>query len=173
METRLNKKVDAFVQQFKEEICVKIRDLCIEDDAISHELMTFIYEYKSLTFDSSDINKRKREKNTIPKYNRCSAKRANNEQCTRRKKDDGEYCGTHSKGLPHGIVNFESEQNAKGHKKVEVFSVDIKGILYFVDNCNNVYDTEDIVENKINPAIIAKCEVSEDNDEYSIANFYT
>lgn len=175
METRLNKKLETFLQQFKEDICVKINELDINNMNKSHDLMTYIYEYKPIYFVSTDINKRKREKNTIPKYNRCSAKRANNEQCTRRKKDDCEFCGTHAKGLPHGIINFqdeETEQKSKSHKKIEVFTVDIKGIIYYIDEYNNVYDTEDIVENIINPRIIAKCEKINDTGEYSITNFY-
>jgi len=41
-------------------------------------------------------------------------------------------------------------------KKVEVNAVDIKGIVYYLDNDGNVYDTEDIVSNNKNPRIIAK-----------------
>lgn len=175
METRLNKKLESFLQQFKEDTCIKINELDFNDKSKAHDLMTYIYEYKLIHFVSADINKRKREKNTIPKYNRCSAKRANDEQCTRRKKDDCEFCGTHAKGLPHGIINFndeETEQKSKSHKKIEVFTVDIKGIIYYIDENNNVYDTEDIVENIINPRIIAKCELSDIAKEYSITNFY-
>jgi hypothetical protein len=34
--------------------------------------------------------------------------------------------------------------------------VDIKGIIYFIDHLKNVYKTEDILEEKENPRIIAK-----------------
>ena len=40
----------------------------------------------------------------VPSSERCMAKRANGEQCTRRKKQDSCYCGTHTKGTPHGTV---------------------------------------------------------------------
>jgi hypothetical protein len=31
------------------------------------------------------------------------------------------------------------------------------GIVYYIDNENNVYKTEDILEGKINPLVIGKC----------------
>ena len=33
----------------------------------------------------------------------------------------------------------------------------IKGIVYYIDKFNNVYKTEDILEGRENPRIIAKC----------------
>lgn len=171
MEKRLNKKMDAHLQQFKEEIRREIDDLDILiDDKIS-SLLNFIYDYKGLKFDTTDLQKRKRVKNSIPKFDRCSACRANGEQCTRRRKGDFEFCGTHTKGTPHGIIDTNGTSNpSRNTQKIEVWTVDIKGILYYIDNFNNVYQTEDIVENKVNPSIIAKY-VKDDNDVYSIPEF--
>ena len=64
-------------------------------------LLEFIYDYPSLEFSKEDFEKRRRIKNQVPISDRCTAKRANGEQCTRRKKDACEYCGTHAKGTPH------------------------------------------------------------------------
>ena len=171
MEKRLNKKMDAHLQLFKEEIRREIDDLDIAiDDKIS-SLLNFIYDYKGLKFETTDLHKRKRVKNSIPKFDRCSARRANGEQCTRRRKDDFEFCGTHTKGTPHGIVDANGSPNPSTNtQKIEVWTVDIRGILYYIDNCNNVYQTEDIVENKVNPSIIAKY-VKDENDVYSIPEF--
>jgi len=44
-------------------------------------------------------------------------------------------------------------------KKMEVFAQEIRGILYYIDAFQNVYNTEDIMMNKENPAIIAKYEI--------------
>jgi hypothetical protein len=38
-----------------------------------------------------------------------------------------------------------------------VFAEEIFGIVYYIDKQNNVYKTEDILEGKENPKIIAKC----------------
>jgi hypothetical protein len=49
---------------------------------------------------------------------------------------------------------------------VEVFAEEIFGIVYYIDKFNNVYKTEDIVEGKQNPQIIAK--YVKNNNRYTI-----
>ena len=65
----------------------------------------YIYEYPRLVICKEDLIKRKRIKNSIPCLNRCSAKRADGDQCTRRRKDGCDFCGTHAKGTPHGLIS--------------------------------------------------------------------
>ena len=50
--------------------------------------------------------------------------------------------------------------------KLEVSAIDIKGIVYYIDNNSNVYDTSDILANKKNPRVIANYE--RNGDEYVI-----
>ena len=52
-------------------------------------------------------------------------------------------------------------------KKIEIWAQDIKGIVYYIDQDFNVYNTKDIFENKIDPRIIAKWEKN-DKGEYVI-----
>ena len=105
--------------------------------------------------ETEDFTKRKRIKNKIPLGDRCCAKRANGEQCTRRKKSDQDnYCGTHMKGVPHGSINVVVSDFV-GVKK-EVWVEEIGGIMYYLDNNNNIYNTEDVMSNRENPKIIAK-----------------
>jgi hypothetical protein len=134
----------------------------------SSEIMNFIYQYNNFELTKEDFMKRKRVKNMVPVYERCCAKRANGQQCTRRKKDECQYCGTHSKGTPHGIMN--ENETVSTVTKVEVSAIDIKGIVYYLDNDGNVYDTEDIISNKKNPRIIAKYE--KHGDVYSIPSLF-
>jgi len=130
--------------------------------------LQYIYDFERLSFTKEDFQKRKRIKNFVPIFDRCCAKRATSEQCTRRKKDGSEYCGTHMKGTPHGIVDLQNELIATT-QKIEVYAQDIQGIIYYIDNNNNVYQAEDIISNKINPKIIAK--YVRNGDEYSIPEF--
>jgi hypothetical protein len=169
MERRLNKKVETYVTNFKDNIREKITQLSIanEEDKIN-QLLQFIYDYDRLTFNKDDFVKRKRVKNFVPIFDRCCAKRATNEQCTRRKKEGSEYCGTHLKGTPHGIIDTQNEEKVN-IQKIEVWAQDIQGIIYYIDNFNNVYQAEDIVVNKINPKIIAK--YIKNGDNYSIPEF--
>jgi GH25 family lysozyme M1 (1,4-beta-N-acetylmuramidase) len=96
---------------------------------------------------------------------RCLSKRSDGEQCSRRKKEGCDFCGTHSKGSPHG--NFVQDNVIM--KKVEVWAQEIGGIIYYIDNEMNVYKTEDIINNKTNPAIVAKYQ--KNGEIYSILDF--
>ena len=145
MERRLNKKINDYVHNFKTELVEKIKTTQTTSSEMM-ELINYVYQFDNLEINKDDLMKRKRVKSTVPVYDRCCAKRANGEQCTRRKKEDCQYCGTHTKGTPHGILN--DSESAPTTKKVDVQAIDIKGIIYYLDNNNNVYDTEDIVSNK-------------------------
>ena len=46
---------------------------------------------------------------------------------------------------------------------------DFSGIIYYIDDIENVYDTVDIHNNKTNPKVIAKYTV--DNGVYKIPQF--
>jgi len=117
-----------------------------------------------------DFLKRKRVKNNVPHCDRCLALRANNEQCSRRKKDDNDYCGTHMKGVPYGVVSGVSS-NVSELRKIEVWAQDIKGIIYFIDKTGNVYDPQHVHQNLKNPNIIAKWE-KDSQGNYSIPDIF-
>lgn len=154
MEKNINKRIDSYITQFKNDMWQKIASTGFSEKDKVNELLEFMYEYTKLSLTKEDFSKRKRVKNCIPELNRCNALRANGEQCTRQRKDNCEYCGTHSKG---GIVGNTTSSTSKNEiqKKIEVFAQDINGIVYYIDNNENVYKTEDILEEKTNPAIIA------------------
>lgn len=81
-----------------------------------------------------------------PEKNRCTAKRPNDTQCTRRCKIGIQFCGSHSK---NAFI-----EPADGIVVHEVTAVDIGGIVHYVDD-HNVYKTEDVLRNVVNPAIVA------------------
>lgn len=168
MERRLNKKLENYITSFKDDIRDKATQMGFLENNGSNELLQFIYDYNRLSFNKEDFMKRKRVKNFVPIFDRCCAKRATNEQCTRRKKEGNEYCGTHMKGTPHGIMNTQNEVKINT-QKIEVWAQEIQGIIYYIDNFNNVYQAEDIVINKINPKIIAK--YIKNGEVYSIPEF--
>lgn len=155
MERRINKQLEQYISTFKNNIKEKSEELGIKNEQMNH-LIQYIFDYDRLTLSKDDFMKRKRVKNVVPHFDRCCAKRANGEQCTRRRKDEtGEYCGTHMKGTPHGIIDDQNEVK-QTTQKIEVWAQDIQGIIYYIDKSGNVYQAEDIVNNKINPNIIAK-----------------
>jgi hypothetical protein len=165
MDKKLNKRVEIYLSSFKSHI----KDLILKQDlekSIATNLIESVYNYERLEFTKEDVSKRKRIKNSIPGLNRCNAKRANCEQCTRKQKEGYTFCGTHVKGTPHGVITSNEGFDEK-IIKWEVYAEDINGIVYYIDKCNNIYKTEDILNNKQNPEIIAKCEKL-DNGKYTI-----
>ena len=168
MEKRLNKKLEVWISGFKDNIREKANQIGISKNDQTNQLIQYIYDYDRLTFGKEDFQKRKRVKNVVPFFDRCCAKRASNEQCTRRKKDGIEYCGTHMKGTPHGIIDNQNESKPNT-QKIEVWAQDIQGIIYYIDKAYNVYQAEDIIINKLNPKIIAK--YIKNGDVYSIPEF--
>jgi len=157
MERKLNIKVEQYLTSFKNSIRDNIAEMNIEDSDKVDAFLNYIYNYERLIIDKDDLSNRKRVKNVVPFFDRCCSKRANNEQCSRRKKEGFEYCGTHLKGTPHGIVNITNGAiDEPTTQKLEVWAQDIQGIVYYLDKNMNVYQIEDIVSNKQNPRIIAK-----------------
>lgn len=155
MERRINKKIENYLSDFKENVRTKAVELAPKDPSL-HQLVQYIYDYERLNLCKEDFMKRKRVKNVVHLSDRCCAKRANGEQCTRRRKDDTtEFCGTHLKGTPHGVCDFNEEAKPQG-QKIEVWAQDIQGIVYYIDKASNVYQVEDIMQGKVNPKIIAK-----------------
>ena len=168
MEKRLNRKVESYITTFKDSIREKVTQMGLTKCEQMNQLLQYIYDYDRLSFAKEDFQKRKRVKNFVPIYDRCCAKRASDEQCTRRKKEGCEYCGTHLKGTPHGVIDTQVEQTSTT-QKIEVYAQDIQGLIYYIDKNNNVYQAEDIVSNKVNPKIIAK--YVKNGENYSIPEF--
>lgn len=161
MEKKIQAKANDYVDNFKNSL-IETFAKCSLEESDKVVLENFLNDYPTLNFDKTDFQRRKRVKNFVPMYERCIAKRANGERCTRRRKDEMEFCGTHSKGQPHGVIS-ESD-TTKPIKKITVRTEDIKGIIYYIDDHFNVYDSKDILNNTTNPKIIAKYTIDKDGN---------
>ena len=191
MERRVNKRIEDYIIGLKNDVAKKLQQIVnlleVTDASTKDELMRavdntklqcnsmagFVYNYEKLRLGKEDFMKRKRVKSVVPIYERCCAKRANGEQCTRRKKDGETYCGTHIKGTPHSIVDeVECEAPTTKNVKVDIWAQDIKGIIYYIDKTGNVYDTEDIMKiDKYPKRVIAKYHQDEAG-KYSIPSIF-
>lgn len=170
MEKRVEVKVSSYLNQFKDDVKNKMSELGLIEtncDSKYSDLLRFIFDYQSLSWEKDDFTRRKRVKNTVPAIDRCMAKRANGEQCTRRRKEGCQYCGTHSKGTPHGEYEGGSNELCQ-NKIIELTVQDINGIMYYVDSEDNVYNQSHVLSNKINPECIGK-RIKNNNGTYSIA----
>ena len=165
MEKRINSTLEKFLIQFKDDIKKKVSELGFEDKPKTNEFLEYVYEYERMVLSKEDFSKRKRIQNSIPVNNRCIATKSNTEQCTRRRKDGCEYCGTHFK-----TGTSDDGTASENKKKVEVTAREMDGIVYYVDNFQNVYRTEDILNEKENPQIIARYEI-QNGGRYMIREF--
>lgn len=167
MDKRINKIVEEYISTLKE----GAREYAISQGNAptdnTNGLLQYICDYPPISLEKADFAKRKRVKNIVYFADRCCAKRASGEQCTRRKRIDEEYCGTHVKGTPHGIFDNLEEKSTTNTQKVEVWAEDIQGIWYYIDNNGNAYHAEDVMNGVENPKISAKY-IKDVNNVYSI-----
>ena len=106
MQSRINKRISSYLQEFKQNICQEIRNNQNNNyNGQLSNIIKFVYDYDNLEITKEDIQKKQRKKNVICVSERCIAKKSSGEQCTRRRKDGIEYCGTHEKGQPHGVIS--------------------------------------------------------------------
>ena len=162
------------VELIKSGLIKSINNILDKDEIIKDDLNTLMNEVmaiKMVEFTKEDfIVKRNRTRNEVHKSERCIARKSAGEQCSHRKQEGKMFCGTHSKGTPHGIISDEIDTN-KVTTKVAINVIDIAGILYHVDNMGNVYDPIDIVSNAKHPKVISKYEKNEDGT-YNIPSLF-
>ncbi len=170
MERKINGKINIAFIEFKNKVMegIKEREPNMTSESTWYKLMEEIYKYPIPQLTPDDFKKRKRIKNVVPLCDRCCALRSNLKQCTRRKKNNSNYCGTHIKGRPHGEISNLPTTVSK--TKVNIWLQEIKGIKYYIDSNNNVYNNYDIINNVENPRIIAK--YKRQLDQYTIPELF-
>lgn len=159
MENKINNKLNIDFKKKMDNIKEHLDLLSLEDNN-KLDIKKFIDLLQPIILTKEDFQKRKRVKTNVPSYLKCKARRANGEQCSRKRKNNICYCGTHEKNRPHGEI--EDNVNIE-YKKVEVWVEEINGIIYYIDNHNNVYRTQDILANKTDPQVICKYFLDKDN----------
>tara|TARA_B100001540_G_scaffold313696_1_gene337110 strand:+ start:420 stop:941 length:522 start_codon:yes stop_codon:yes gene_type:complete len=169
----MNKRIETIIQDYVSTFKTDILNIIMQDrtnDINSQEtidkLCELIKTYQDLTITESDL-KKKRSRNTIPACERCNALRANGDQCTRRKKTNSMFCGTHSKGTPNGIYN-NTDKESDCYEKREIEVVEYKGIPYYSDKQNRIYSHHDILQKIDSPTIIGEFIFTNDNNSKQI-----
>ena len=99
--------------------------------------------------------KKKTNRRILPKNERCLGRKNDLTQCTRKRKDGHEFCGSHIKNLPNGKVGddgacFNKKKGKRGRKRKNLLDNQdengilttkkyINGSIYLVDSHNIVY----------------------------------
>ena len=98
-----------------------------------------------------DDKKKKRKKNKVLNSEElCMAKKADNNQCTRRRKPNCDYCGKHQNNLKFGRIDDEEKFNDNS-KYIRTLHERIGGEDYLIDD-NNILYTFD----KENPTVLGR-----------------
>ena len=159
-----------YFTEFKANIQKKVLELDFQQDKQkAQELLEYMYEYPSYPLQqqketqnqspqtpTKPNTKPKKPKTPLELKNRCVAKLSNGGQCSRQSLKDGTLCGSHLNVQPYGMISTSEIKDGKEIVSHEVFAVEIQGLVYYIDHLGNVFRTEDILLNAVNPAIIAK-----------------
>lgn len=146
METRVNKKITFYVNDFKDGIINQMKimkDSTLDLNSQYDSIISYIINYKLLNLQKEDFNKRKRNKNIVNDCEKCKAKRSNGEQCSRRRRDGFDFCGTHCKGTPYGIVG---DNVVTSKRKIVLEGLDKDGIITYMDSEGKEYPMEELLE---------------------------
>jgi hypothetical protein len=148
MESRIKKKIDTYFTDFKKDINLKIEKLNIPEtlNGEIQDLLEYLYNYDRLVLTNDDFSKRKRLKNNVPNVDRCTALKSFGEQCTRKRRDGSDYCGTHLKGTPNGVVDV-CQQTTTNNKILLTLNCD-RGIYNYSDKNGKIYSMEDVLNNE-------------------------
>jgi len=167
---KTNEVVKEYVNNFKTVVKNKIFSFDNTDmsNSAKNSLLKTIYDYDVLTINKETVAKKKRAQKVVPLAERCIALCAGNRQCSRTKNDGIHVCGTHIKGTPHGVIENHNEVNSTNTKLVQTWMQCIMGIDCYIDNDNNIYMTEDILNNVHNPRVYAK--YVKNGEEYSFVD---
>lgn len=170
MEKRITEKTETYGVELKNDIksWLELHGCKIQapEGDITSEFLRYIYDYRHIEFTKEDFLRRKRSKNTVPDYDRCCALRANFDRCSRKRKGESQFCGTHLKGIPNGSIQNASTMPKK--ETIEIWVEDIHGIQYYIDVNNNIYSPEDILNNVNSPRVTMKWKM--ENGVYALDN---
>ena len=139
-------------------------------------LLQQLYDYPVLKLESSSFQKQKRTHNPVDDPNKCIAFTATGQRCSRHKTPNHDHCGIHVKGTPYGVIDTANIIHAHPiGTKVHVWAQDFKGIMYYIDDDSNVYDTISVVNGIENPQVIAQYvknfNVTTGENDYSIPSY--
>jgi hypothetical protein len=168
MEKKIQSRIEDYTSEFKDNIRKWFDDnqvtvVCGEDNENKKsQFLQYMIDFPNLVLEKEDFKKRKRMKNSVSNFERCQALKENGDRCSRKKKGNGCFCGTHEKGSPHGKIDDDNEE-VKKKKTIEVWLQEIQGVHHYIDKFGNVYHSEDIISGNKEPRIIFKYNIDLNN----------
>ena len=96
---------------------------------------------------------KKRERKLPSKDMQCKGRKCDFTQCTRKRKENSDFCQSHIKNLKYGRVDDVNDEY------IPMWQEDINGVTYLIDNDNMVY-----TNNSKSPELIGKKNILGDID---------
>ena len=167
MESKLRTKIDDYCNNLKQNIFDYIK-LNIENDTLELDnIKCYIDNIESFNLLKEDLKKRTRKISSITDDKKCKALKKNGTRCSRSRqiKNNSDFCGTHINKQPHGIVDIVDPNPTT--IDIQVRKQNIDGIIHFIDDFNNVYDTISLHKNE-NPVRIGTYNFDKITEKYTI-----
>lgn len=118
------------------EILIKISDdYNLDSDTLINK---YVGDIQDINLVLDDKRKKRKKNKILASDELCMAKKADNLQCTRRRKEGCEYCGKHQNNLKFGRIDDEERYNDKT-KYIRTIHKRIDGEDYLIDDDNIVY----------------------------------
>jgi len=160
------KKISHLVNNIIKDECSKIiKNICEKENLDFEHILEKYLNYDSID-DKQEIKKRNRK--LPPKELQCKGRKSDFEQCTRKKKDNEDFCASHLKNLKYGSIDMENDDY------IEMFEQEIDGKIYYLDNENNVYShcysSPTLLGTLVNDTISYKKNLIENNFENNFEN---
>ena len=157
------------IELFKEDILKFISNnqvlIKTKDDDITNVFVEYIKNYEIIyegTVEEPILNSTLSDRTND---DICIAKISQGIRCSRKHKKGNVYCGTHIKRQPTGVFEETVKPSRiKMEKKVDIWVQLIRGINYYIDENNNVYNPEHILSLNKNPSVIYKWKLNDASD---------
>lgn len=149
--TKINKLIDQNHKKVIKDIRQRLKQLNLQNNPVSNELLKILQENLKFKIAKDAVHRQQRKQNTIPDTDRCIGLKLNGSQCTRQRRENSKFCKTHS-SAPNG----ELDQSQNKLIKSSVTATDVNGIIYFIDDNNLVFLTEDVMIGKTDPRCIGR-----------------
>lgn len=148
------------ISEHLETECKKIiKKIChlkhLDENQILEVILPDKLYFNELANNLVSKKKKKTNRRILPKNERCLGRKNDLTQCTRKRKDGHEFCGSHIKNLPNGKVGddgacFNKKKGKRGRKRKNLMDNQndngilttkkyINGTVYLVDSKNIVY----------------------------------
>ena len=148
------------ISEHLETECKKIiKKIChlkhLDENQILEVILPDKLYFNELANNLVSKKKKKTNRRILPKNERCLGRKNDLTQCTRKRKDGHEFCGSHIKNLPNGKVGddgacFNKKKGKRGRKRKNLMDNQndngilttkkyINGSVYLVDSTNIVY----------------------------------